>query len=57
MSTNSKIRSQNLAKYAYLLRTEGRTYREIATDTNKSVEQIKKMILLGERLKSIEPKE
>ena len=56
MSTGSKLRSQNLAKYAYLLRTEGRTYREIATNTNKPVDQVKKMVLLGERLKSLEPK-
>lgn len=57
MSTGSKIRSQNLAKFAYVLRTEGRTYREIATNINKPVEQIKKMVLLGERLKSLEEKE
>jgi hypothetical protein len=57
MSTGSKIRSQNLAKLAYLFRMEGRTYRQIATDVGKPVEQVKKMILLGERLKSLEPKE
>ena len=56
MSTGSKLRSQNLAKYAYLLRTEGRTYREIAMDVGKSVDQVKKMVLLDERLKSLEPK-
>lgn len=57
MSTGSKIRSRNLAKFAYLLRLDGRTYCEIAAEINKPIEQIKKLILLGERLKSIEPKE